>query len=162
MKVWRTIDNFLSKEEIAKVFTEKSFKPFTVRWHTLPSKSFYQNKILQEIKNDFTDLSSAVGIEEWHQDADWFLPEEHIDKDEALYETTGEVKLPLCSAILYLKVENLVGANLKLVRDNVEVTPKPGTLVLLSPGLLHSITDYESGKRISLNMNIWDSPPIIS
>jgi hypothetical protein len=162
MKVWRTIDNFLSKEEIAKVFTEKSFKPFTVRWHTLPSKSFYQNKILQEIKNDFTDLSSAVGIEEWHQDADWFLPEEHIDKDEALYETTGEVKLPLCSAILYLRVENLVGANLKLVRDNVEVTPKPGTLVLLSPGLLHSITDYESGKRISLNMNIWDSPPIIS
>jgi hypothetical protein len=162
MKVWRTIDNFLSKEEIAKVFTEKSFKPFTVRWHTLPSKSFYQNKILQEIKNDFTDLSSAVGIEEWHQDADWFLPEEHIDKDEALYETTGEVKLPLCSAILYLKVENLVGANLKLVRDNVEVTPKPGTLVLLSPGLLHSITDYESGKRISLNMNIWDSHPIIS
>ena len=85
MKVWRTIDNFLSKEEIAKVFTEKSFKPFTVRWHTLPSKSFYQNKILQEIKNDFTDLSSAIGIEEWHQDADWFLPEEHIDKDEALY-----------------------------------------------------------------------------
>jgi len=162
MKVWRTIDNFLSKEEIAKVFTEKSFKPFTVRWHTLPSKSFYQNKILQEIKNDFTDLSSAVGIEEWHQDADWFLPEEHIDKDEALYETTGEVKLPLCSAILYLRVENLVGANLKLVRDTVEVTPKPGTLVLLSPGLLHSITDYESGKRISLNMNIWDSPPIIS
>ncbi len=162
MKVWRTIDNFLSKEEIAKVFTEKSFKPFTVRWHTLPSKSFYQNKILQEIKNDFTDLSSAIGIEEWHQDADWFLPEEHIDKDEALYETTGEVKLPLCSAILYLRVENLVGANLKLVRDNVEVTPKPGTLVLLSPGLLHSITDYESGKRISLNMNIWDSPPIIS
>jgi len=162
MKVWRTIDNFLSKEEIAKVFTEKSFKPFTVRWHTLPSKSFYQNKILQEIKNDFTDLSSAVGIEEWHQDADWFLPEEHIDKDETLYETTGEVKLPLCSAILYLRVENLVGANLKLVRDNVEVTPKPGTLVLLSPGLLHSITDYESGKRISLNMNIWDSPPIIS
>ena len=162
MKVWRTIDNFLSKEEIAKVFTEKSFKPFTVRWHTLPSKSFYQNKILQEIKNDFTDLSSAIGIEEWHQDADWFLPEEHIDKDEALYETTGEVKLPLCSAILYLRVENLVGANLKLVRDNVEVTPKPGTLVLLSPGLLHSITDYESGKRISLNMNIWDSPPTIS
>ena len=162
MKVWRTIDNFLSKEEIAKVFTEKSFKPFTVRWHTLPSKSFYQNKILQEIKNDFTDLSSAIGIEEWHQDAEWFLPEEHIDKDEALYETTGEVKLPLCSAILYLRVENLVGANLKLVRDNVEVTPKPGTLVLLSPGLLHSITDYESGKRISLNMNIWDSPPIIS
>ena len=162
MKVWRTIDNFLSKEEIANVFTEKSFKPFTVRWHTLPSKSFYQNKILQEIKNDFTDLSSAIGIEEWHQDADWFLPEEHIDKDEALYETTGEVKLPLCSAILYLRVENLVGANLKLVRDNVEVTPKPGTLVLLSPGLLHSITDYESGKRISLNMNIWDSPPIIS
>ena len=160
--MWRTIDNFLSKEEIAKVFTEKSFKPFTVRWHTLPSKSFYQNKILQEIKNDFTDLSSAIGIEEWHQDADWFLPEEHIDKDEALYETTGEVKLPLCSAILYLRVENLVGANLKLVRDNVEVTPKPGTLVLLSPGLLHSITDYESGKRISLNMNIWDSPPIIS
>jgi len=162
MKVWRTIDNFLSKEEIAKVFTEKSFKPFTVRWHTLPSKSFYQNKILQEIKNDFTDLSSAIGIEEWHQDADWFLPEEHIDKDEALYETTGEVKLPLCSAILYLRVENLVGANLKLVRDNVEITPKSGTLVLLSPGLLHSITDYESGKRISLNMNIWDSPPIIS
>mgnify|MGYP000318079539 CR=1 FL=1 len=106
--------------------------------------------------NYTSDFDSAA------KDADWFLPEEHIDKDETLYETTGEVKLPLCSAILYLRVENLVGANLKLVRYNVEVTPKPGTLVLLSPGLLHSITDYESGKRISLNMNIWDSPPIIS
>lgn len=156
MKVWRTIDNFLSEEEISKVFKTKSFKPFTTQWHDLPSESFYHNKILAEIADEFADISTAVGLEEWHQDADWFLPEEHEDKDEKLYAETGEISYPLCSAILYLKVENLVGANLRLVRDNVDIIPKPGTLVLLAPGVVHSITDFLSGKRISINLNIWD------
>lgn len=158
MKVWRTIDNFLSEEEISKVFREKSFKPFTTRWHPLPSKSFYHNKILAEIADEFADVSGAVGVEEWHQDADWFLPEEHEDKDEKLYAETGEVSYPICSAILYLRIENLVGAKLRIVRDNIEIEPKPGMLVLLAPGVTHSITEYSQGTRISLNLNIWDRP----
>ena len=163
MKVWRTIDNFLSEEEISKVFREKSFKPFTTRWHSLPSESFYHNKILAEISDvingdQFVDISTAVGLEEWHQDADWFLPEEHEDKDEKLYSETGEVSYPLCSAILYLKVENLVGAKLRIVRDNLEIEPKPGMLILLAPGVTHSITKYSEGTRISVNLNIWDRP----
>lgn len=158
MKVWRTIDNFLSQEEIKNVYKTKSFKPFTTQWHSLPSESFYHNKVLDEIKNEFADISTAVGLEEWHQDADWFLPGEHEDKDERLYHKTGEVSYPICSAILYLAVENLVGANLRLVRDNVEVQPETGKLVLLAPGVTHNITDFISGKRISINLNIWDRP----
>ena len=156
MKVWRTIDNFLSDQEIKKVFQEKTFKPFTTQWYDLPAKSFYQKKILAEIENDFVDISNAVGIEEWTQDASWFMPGEHVDKDEVLYEKTGIVKYPLCSAVLYLKIRHLEGAKLLLVRDNVEITPEPGKLILLAPGVLHKITDFYSGQRISINLNIWD------
>ena len=158
MKVWRTIDNFLSEEEISKVFKTKSFKPFTTRWHSLPSESFYHNKILAETAGAFADVSKAVGVEEGHQDADWLLPEEHEDKDEKLYAETGEVSYPICSAILYLRVENLVGAKLRIVRDDLEIEPKSGMLVLLAPGVTHSITDYSKGTRISVNLNIWDKP----
>jgi len=162
MKVWRTIDNFLSQQEASQVFKEKTFKPFTCRWHDLPSKSFYHNKVLDEVKDEFADITNAIGLEEWHQDAHWFLPEEHVDKDEVLYAETGETRYPLCSAILYLQVDNLVGGNLKLVRDDVEIIPTTGKLVLLAPGVLHKITDFISGKRISLNLNIWDKPLNIS
>ena len=84
--------------------------------------------------------------------------EEHEDKDEKLYAETGEVSYPICSAILYLRIENLVGAKLRIVRDNIEIEPKPGMLVLLAPGVTHSITEYSQGTRISLNLNIWDRP----
>jgi hypothetical protein len=89
-----------------------------------------------------------------------------------LWEETGQVRLPLCSAILYVMVDNLVGANLEVSKDNIPIdidympefknvdtiVPEEGKIVLLDPGVWHKVTDYVSGRRIALILNFWDEP----
>lgn len=156
MKVWRTIDNFFTEEETQKIIFDSNFHKFVSQKFTIKNALWYQKKIIKEILNDFADLSEAVQIEQWPHDPTILpLPEEHYDKDEQKSNEENELVFPLCSAIAYLRVENLTGANLHLVRDNVDIIPETGKLVLLAPGVLHSVTPYVSGKRISMNLNFW-------
>ena len=156
MKVWRTIDNFFSKEETERIIYDESFKSFTTRWFDIDSTTWYQEKIAWEIAEGFRNLSSAVGIEQWPHDPKIMpLPGSHYDKDEKLYAKTGEFKFPLASAIVYLKIEDLWGGNLVLENETT-IVPETGKLVLLAPGVLHSLTKWVSGKRISMNLNFWD------
>jgi len=156
MKVWRTIDNFFTEEETQEIIFDSNFHKFVSQKFNIKNALWYQKKIIKEILNDFADLSEAVQIEQWPHDPTILpLPEEHYDKDEQKSNEEDELVFPLCSAIAYLKVENLTGANLHLVRDSVDIVPETGKLVLLAPGVLHSVTPYVSGKRISMNLNFW-------
>ena len=156
MKVWRTIDNFFTEEETQEIIFDSKFHKFVSQKFNIKNALWYQKKIIKEILNDFADLSEAVQIEQWPHDPTILpLPEEHYDKDERKSNEEDELVFPLCSAIAYLRVENLTGANLHLVRDNVDIIPETGKLVLLAPGVLHSVTPYVSGKRISMNLNFW-------
>lgn len=157
MKVWRTIDNFFTEEETYKIMYDQTFHKFTTQKFNIKKPLWYQSKIMMEIVDEFADLTNAVEIEQWPHDPNILpLPDEHYDKDEKVYTETEELKFPICSAIVYLQIKNLEGASLHLVRDNVDIIPETGKLVLLGPGVLHSVTPYISGKRISMNLNFWD------
>ena len=145
--------NFLSEEEI-KSITKPPFNPFSTKWFNTP-KRLYQEKILATASKCF-DLSSMVGFEEWHHDPFWrSLPSEHYDKDEVLYQETEETVFPLCSCIYYFKIEGLVGASL-VIDDKDTIVPESNMLVVMSPGVWHKVTEYETGTRVSLNINPWD------
>jgi len=155
MKIWKTIDKFFSEDEIKKIYKEKTFVPFTSKWYDLPISNFYHTRLFEEVK-EFTDISSAIGFEQWTHDASFYdLPEWHYDKDEKMYQDTGVLNFPICSIILYLKVKDLVGANLA-IKNTIEITPETGKVVFLAPGVLHGVTKYESGSRLSLNINLWN------
>ena len=101
-------------------------------------------------------ISNCNIIEEWSQNPKIIpLPREHYDKDEDWYEKTGELKFPLASCIIYIEVSELEGASLVLSECNTTIKPRSNMIVMLRPGVLHKITTYKSGKRISINWNLW-------
>jgi len=149
-KVHKIIDNFLPRG--IRVDTN----PFKGQWYDYPPQKPYQQAIFEEIKQTF-DMKSCVGFEEWSHNPHWsWLPEEHYDKDETLFYKEGIVRTPLCSAVFYLKVSDLAGGDLHLIDEDVLISPRTNRLVLFSPGVLHTVTAYISGERVSLNINPWD------
>lgn len=151
--MYKIIEDFLTFQEMRSI-AEPPFNPFKQSWNTEANK-LYQKKILKEA-SEYMGFSDFIGFEEWHHNPHWSsLPGEHYDKDEILYEDTGELRFPLCSCIYYYRVRDLVGG--ELVLDNVvNILPKENMLVLLEPGLIHNITPYVSGVRLSININPWD------
>lgn len=99
-------------------------------------------------------VENATCVEMWsHFNS---RPSEHFDKDEGLYNATGQFRFPLCSIVYYPFIENLVGG--ELVVDGITITPKTNRLLAFSPGLLHRVNTY-SGNRFSFLINPWDHPP---
>lgn len=152
--VHKVIKNFLPEKELKEISSTKTF--LQTNWFPNPPPYNYQRSIMEEASS-FTNLSSTVGIEEWfHNPAFRTLPAAHFDKDEGLYKHTGIILYPLCSCILYIKVEDLEGANLHLIDTKTTITPESNMLVLLKPGIYHEVTEYISGIRSSVYLNPWN------
>lgn len=151
---YKLIKNFLPEKQLKDITKTNSF--LSSSWFDFPPPYEYQRSILEEASS-FVDLSTAIGVEEWfHNPYFHNLPGEHYDKDEKLFAATGEVVFPLCSCILYIKVKNLVGADLHLIEEDISITPTSNTLILMKPGVYHKVTDYVSGIRSSVYLNPWD------
>jgi len=152
---YKIIDNFLP-QDMLKVGS--LLNPFISKWFRYPAEKPYQNAILEEA-NKYFPLDACVGFEEWSHNPHWSpLPNPHYDKDEKVYSALGILKFPICSCILYLKVENLIGAHLYLDDIGKVIRPRTNRLVLLAPGVFHSVTEFKSGTRVSVNINPWDYP----
>lgn len=168
--MWKMVDSYLSKAELGSLarYTLERYPSF-LDINNLPT---LQQKITDVVKQNY-NLDTCTLVEQWHNNPKYgYYPTEHLDKDEPLWEETGKVRLPLCSAILYVMVDNLVGANLEVSKDNIPIdidympefkkvdtiVPQEGKIVLLDPGVWHKVTDYVSGRRIALILNFWDKP----
>lgn len=150
----KEIKNFLPEKVLLSIPKHRGFNPFSTKWYDCPLEREYQQYIIEEASS-FVDLSSMVGIEEWfHNPCFIDLPGEHYDKNEKLWLENRHLEFPLCSCVLYLKVENLMGADL-LVDRRIKITPESNKLVLMKPGVIHEVTSYESGVRTSINLNPW-------
>lgn len=99
------------------------------------------------------DLSHAKYLEFWkHENT---RPDWHYDQDEVWYMRTNQHKFPLNTIIYYPKIENLVGGD--FVTDSIRITPKTNRMVILSPGIYHRVEPFESGFRMSFNINPWSN-----
>jgi len=129
------------------------------------------------LAKDYYDLSSCNYVEQWYNSAhEGVVSGEHIDKDEQLWIRKGEVRTPLCSAILYLSVQGLKGANLEISYkqrppagrfDDVEfdpdaeiLVPQEGNLIFLNKAVWHRVSSYKSGHRTAFLLNFWDGEPL--
>lgn len=101
------------------------------------------------------DKSLVGNLECWKQQNR--IPEPwHVDIDE-MHEVRnkGEIRLPLMTIIYYPEIENLVGGEFRT--ENIILTPKTNTMVIMSPGMVHSVNPIESGTRLSFMINPWDT-----
>lgn len=159
MKKYEIYDDLLHPDHISCTLLKRA------AYNCLTNTKIYTEKGFGDIRRrvvEAFDLTQQCNyIEEWAQNPGVIdLPEEHYDKDEELYEATGEYKFPLASCIIYIDVRDLIGSN--LVIDNQDViTPKSARIVKLKPGVLHKVTPYISGTRVSLNWNFWSEPLFI-
>ena len=157
--MYKVLDNFLPSSTLSNLLkkVEKSEKN-KCSWFEYPAALEYQQAILEEAAG-YVSLSNCVGFEEWvHYPPFTQLPLYHYDKDEYLYEKRKALKFPLCSCILYLNIQDLKGAELYISDAGTVITPETNKLVLMQPGVLHTVFRYQTGTRVSININPWDYP----
>jgi hypothetical protein len=101
----------------------------------------------------FFDLSRMVGSEYWAHYGT--RPDWHIDKDEKLHKTSGEIKCPICSIVYYADID-VVGGN--FLTETVTVKPITNRMIVFSPGLLHGVESF-TGTRLAVAVNPWTHKP---
>jgi len=123
-------------------------------WIPLQLNHHYQifcKSLLKECSKYYM-LDDCVGYEFWTQNNSrpkgW-----HYDKDEKFYKITGNYKFPICSIIVYLKVNNLIGGLLHL--EDTIITPKVNRMIIFPPGIFHYVEEF-TGERTSFLTNPWN------
>lgn len=102
----------------------------------------------------FFDLSDMIGSEYWAHYGT--RPDWHVDKDEKLYEMSGNTEYPICSVVYYANID-VVGGN--FVTETMSVQPVTNRMLVFSPGLLHKVEPY-MGARLSIAINPWSHKPL--
>ena len=152
------IDNFLPDDEFHShqsfLLNKLDGKNVNVSWYSLHEDNVYRDichKLLN-LCSEYYNLSSCVGYEFWTQNnslpGGW-----HYDKDESLYNQTGELSFPICSIIFYLNIQDLNDGKLHL--EDTIITPKNNRVIIFPPGVYHFVEDFTGG-RTSILVNPWD------
>lgn len=155
------IDDVLSQEEQEKLQALFSADPEArkMRWVNGSYDDVKTNPSpiakLLALANRTFDVSTMCGAEMWAHYGT--RPEVHIDKDETLYQTQGELRYPICSIVYYAEVKDLSGG--EFITDSISVTPKNNRAIIFAPGLSHGVNPYE-GSRLSVAVNPWASKPM--
>jgi hypothetical protein len=110
--------------------------------------------LLVKEASKFFDLTAMVGSEYWAHSGT--RPDWHVDKDEALQHTTGEVAHPLCSIVYYADVDVVGG---EFCTESITVKPVTNRMVVFAPGVYHGVEAY-TGTRMSVAVNPWDKKPM--
>jgi len=98
----------------------------------------------------------------------WHL-KHHFDKDEDLWNATGEVKSPIIGTVFYPdpEIDNIEGGELQ-IWDTYDVNPygsyeiiKPkfNRLIIFDAGKLHAVHEVTKGTRKAIAINLWVEAP---
>jgi hypothetical protein len=86
----------------------------------------------------YFNLNSMIGMELWSHNGT--KPDWHYDKDENLFNKTGEIKNPICSIVYYPLIENLIGGH--FITETISIKPVTNRLIAFGPMLHHSVEEY--------------------
>ena len=105
-------------------------------------------------------VPNLMGYEYWTKTLSNTVPLDwHYDKDETLWENTGEISRPLFGAVLYGEGE-VYGGYLEIKQHDGEIERiqyKPNRAIFFDAGNLeHRVSPVNNGSRRTLACNIWD------
>jgi len=139
-------------------FFSQSGEARAMKWEKGGVDSLRGNKspmaLLLTRASQFFDLSDMIGSEYWAHYGT--RPDWHIDKDEKLYQMSGNTECPICSIVYYADVDADGG---KFITETATVTPVTNRMIVFSPGLMHGVEPY-TGTRLSVAVNPWASKPL--
>jgi hypothetical protein len=90
----------------------------------------------------------------------------HYDKDEELFEQTGQIVRPIIGTVYYPEQEEFEGGMLEIYTKGVDKAPemiyaKPNRLIIFDAGKhIHTVTPVTSGTRKAIAINLWQSEPL--
>jgi len=89
----------------------------------------------------------------------------HFDKDEALWEKTGEVVTPVIGSVYYPAGQDFDGGDLAIYTDGRDLAPeivkaKPNRFIIFQAGQdLHAVNQVTRGIRSAIAINLWENEP---
>ena len=89
----------------------------------------------------------------------------HYDKDESVFEKTGEIVTPLIGTVFYPGIEEFEGGDLAIYSDGVDKSPeivkaKPNRLIIFQAGQhVHEVLPVTKGTRHAIAINLWPAAP---
>lgn len=117
----------------------------------------------EAVFSQFFPKNQSEGFEYWvnvlHPDSspdlNW-----HLDKDEHIFETTGESVCPEHGMVFYLHAQRPPGGMLEIqTGDHLErIMPNPNRLIIFNPNRPHRVTEC-GDLRVTLAANLWDKKP---
>ena len=174
-------DNFLDEELLNEIKNDPTF--FADPGHYYYWKGGWWNnpvnttkkKLIEAIWGETCPISMSFqvdGFEYWtgiqsanpevgHED---ILPF-HYDKDEAIFQQTGEIVTPLIGTVFYPGIEEFEGGDLAVYTDGPESTPeiikaKPNRLIIFGAGdFIHEVKLVTKGTRHAIAINLWQEEP---
>ena len=174
-------DNFLDEELLNEIKNDPTF--FADPGHYYYWKGGWWNnpvnttkkKLIEAIWGETCPINMSFqvdGFEYWtgiqsanpdvgHEDV---LPF-HYDKDEAIFQQTGEIVTPLIGTVFYPGIEEFEGGDLAVYTDGPESTPeiikaKPNRLIIFGAGdFIHEVKLVTKGTRHAIAINLWQEEP---
>jgi len=183
----RIISNLIDDDRILQQLTDHRewFKCYEntrgkhTHWYdkNKPPSSVWEFLAIQMWKDQpFLEQEDFAGFEIW---CNVLTPEGpltwHIDKDQLLYEQSGELSLPLYGSVWYGYPHEFTGGYLELLKYDSDSWP-PGMdepdpdiveridaeynrMVVFNASKFHRVSPVYSGARVTLAVNVWKEPP---
>lgn len=176
-------DDYIKNEKFLKeiednmddIFKDPGTYKWWGGWWTTPPKNTTQ-KLIDWVWSDgcpITQKWNIKGFEYWtgiqtcdKTDSKWdnnLIM--HVDKDEALWEKTGEIVGPLIGTIYYPPGQDFDGGNLEIFTDGRDNEPeivkaKDNRLIIFQAGdHYHRVSEVTRGTRKAIAFNLWEGYP---
>lgn len=170
----------LRKIQVSQEFWKLGYYWWNGWWNT--EKKSIRHELIEYIYRYHSPLSTPVsldGFEHWvgiqeanntvtNNAGEWSLVT-HFDKDEKLWEQTGEIVTPKLGTVFYpdpcndemeggyLKVWKTRSVDFNAPYELIEA--KYNRLIIFDAGQLHAVTPVTKGTRKAIAINLWDEAP---
>ena len=177
------IDNFIKDpallNEIAQnysdIFKDPGNYKYWTGWWNSPANNTTK-KIIEYVWGENCPVNASYnidGFEYWtgiqtEQSLDDGWNDElpvHFDKDESIFEKTGETVTPIIGSVYYPAGQDFDGGDLAIYSDGRDSTPevikaKPNRFIIFDAGKdLHMVQQVTRGIRKAIAINLWENEP---
>lgn len=129
-------------------------------WKSKPKNPL--EKFIEYSWKEYSLCKQMAGFEYWTNDysnnrgLDW-----HNDKDEGIFQTTGEIVKPEIGSVFWVTVKNIKGGYLDLKEPNgfTRIDPIENRFLIFNAGNFHRVTPVTEGFRRTFLINLWKEKP---
>lgn len=163
------VDDFITDKELLTKLQDDSLWEANVPYSWVSKTDLFNYEqqslwidLLKEIWGQVDPDTNYAGVEYWsngyinQNTLDW-----HKDKDEHIFNTTGELVHPFIGSVWYGHTDKIVGGYLEIQRNGEleRFEPVPNRLIIFDSYSLHRVAPILTGTRRAIASNVWINKP---